>query len=238
MREDKLKKLLSIVIENYIDKWDPIGSKFLHSLEDTDYAPSTLRKYLNILEQEWLLYQPYHSAGRLPTVKWLESYMDTILAVPEEEKDPVHVDLHYARDDLRSIIETLGEYMDGAHLESIFFINDSLGFVAGDYSLIMKTETCGGEIIGDYPWHLFVTSTKEVENLNLEIYPNPTMDFIFIRNSKFVGSDYKIYTSDLKVVKYGKLLGDKIDLVDLPSGIYLLAVEYEHSNAIVKFVKK
>ena len=52
MKEEKLKKLLSVVIENYIDKGDPIGSKFLYSLDDTDYAPSTLRKYLNILEQE------------------------------------------------------------------------------------------------------------------------------------------------------------------------------------------
>lgn len=69
MKPEKLRELLNIVIENYIDKGDPIGSKFLYSLEDTDYAPSTLRKYLNILEQEGLLYQPYHSAGRIPTVK-------------------------------------------------------------------------------------------------------------------------------------------------------------------------
>ena len=52
MKEDTLKELLSIVVENYIDKGDPIGSKFLYSLDDMEYAPSTLRKYLNILEQE------------------------------------------------------------------------------------------------------------------------------------------------------------------------------------------
>lgn len=69
MKEDKLKQLLSIVIENYIHKGDPIGSKFLHSLENTEYAPSTLRKYLNLLEKEGLLYQPYNSSGRIPTVK-------------------------------------------------------------------------------------------------------------------------------------------------------------------------
>lgn len=118
MNDNKLKELLWIVIDHYISKWEPIGSKFLHSLEDTDYAPSTLRKYLNLLEKEGLLYQPYHSAWRIPTAQWLSSYIDTILALPEWEStdavDLVTFDLDYARNDLRSIVETLGEYMDGA----------------------------------------------------------------------------------------------------------------------------
>lgn len=118
MKDDRLKELLSIVIEHYISKGEPIGSKFLHSQEDSEYAPSTLRKYLNLLEKEWLLYQPYHSAGRLPTAQWLSNYIDTILALSQKETDDeindMDFDLDYARNDLRSIVETLGEYMDGA----------------------------------------------------------------------------------------------------------------------------
>ena len=136
MREDKLKKLLSIVVENYIDKGDPIWSKFLHSLEDTAYAPSTLRKYLNILEQEWLLYQPYHSAWRIPTVKWMEMYMDTILAVADEDHDHGHVDLDYARHDLRSIVQTLWDYMDGA---VVWFLKEDQYYYLGINNLIKET---------------------------------------------------------------------------------------------------
>jgi len=68
-QKDKLLQLLDVVIENYIDKGDPIGSKFLHTLDDVDYAPSTLRKYLNLLEQSGLVYQPYNSSGRIPTIE-------------------------------------------------------------------------------------------------------------------------------------------------------------------------
>ena len=118
MNDNKLKELLAVVIDHYISKWEPIGSKFLHSLDDAIYAPSTLRKYLNILEKEWLLYQPYHSAWRIPTAQWLSSYIDTLMALPEDETtveiDEVHFDLDYARKDLRSMVETLWEYMDGA----------------------------------------------------------------------------------------------------------------------------
>lgn len=120
MKEAKLKALLDVVIEHYIDKWEPIGSKFLHSLEETDYAPSTLRKYLNILEQDGLLYQPYKSAWRMPTVQWLESYLDGLIALPQKSREmqkqehQVPDDVTYARDDLRSVVETLGLYADGA----------------------------------------------------------------------------------------------------------------------------
>jgi len=38
-------------------------------LEDSEYAPSTLRKYLNQLEKAGMVYQPYNSSGRVPTVQ-------------------------------------------------------------------------------------------------------------------------------------------------------------------------
>lgn len=120
MNNEKLNHLLWIVIEHYIDKWEPIGSKFLHSLEDTAYAPSTLRKYLNILEKEWLLYQPYNSAWRIPTIQWLSNYIESIIADCSEEDswivtfNEMAFDLDYARNDLRSIVETLWQYMDWA----------------------------------------------------------------------------------------------------------------------------
>ena len=65
----KLLALLDTVIECYLDKGEPVGSKFLNSLEVVDYAPSTLRKDLNILEKQGMVYQPYNSSGRIPTLQ-------------------------------------------------------------------------------------------------------------------------------------------------------------------------
>lgn len=58
----KLLALLDVVVDNYINKGEPVGSKFLHSLEDAEYAPSTIRKYLNMLEKAGMVYQPYNSS--------------------------------------------------------------------------------------------------------------------------------------------------------------------------------
>jgi heat-inducible transcriptional repressor len=68
MENPKLVRLLKVVVENYISKGEPVGSKFLHTLEDNEYAPSTLRKHLNTLEKEGLVFQSYNSSGRIPTI--------------------------------------------------------------------------------------------------------------------------------------------------------------------------
>ncbi len=108
--DKKLLALLDIVIDQYIDSGDPIGSKLLNSLENIDYAPSTLRKYLNILEGEWLLYQPYNSSGRVPTVNGLAIYLDSYLAIQEEQQSQ---EVESARKGLRQLVEDLGHIADG-----------------------------------------------------------------------------------------------------------------------------
>ena len=108
--DQKLLALLDVVIDNYISKWEPVGSKFLHSLWDSEYAPSTLRKYLNVLEQQGMVYQPYNSSGRIPTVQWLVAYIENYLSQQEEE---VITEVINARKWLKYLVETLWALADG-----------------------------------------------------------------------------------------------------------------------------
>lgn len=132
-KNSKLMGLLSVVIDTYIDKWDPVGSKVLHSTEMTDYAPSTLRKWLNVLEKDGLVYQPYNSSWRLPTIDGLSLYMDEILNDNSEEdkwkqeKFDLAFDVQYARHWLRYIIETLWKVVDCAVVG--FIRNDEYYFL-------------------------------------------------------------------------------------------------------------
>ena len=103
---DRMSELLSVVIENYIIKWEPIWSKFLHSLEKLDYAPSTIRKYLNHLEQSWFVHQPYYSSWRIPTLDWIAIYLNTYINDPSQnDEEDVSLDVSQARYSLRSIFE-------------------------------------------------------------------------------------------------------------------------------------
>lgn len=108
--DDKLLSLLNVVIDNYINKGEPVGSKFLHSLGDTVYAPSTLRKYLNILEKSGMVFQPYNSSWRIPTVQWLSTYIEGYLAVQNDEKNSEVVDI---RKNIKFLVEKIGNLTDG-----------------------------------------------------------------------------------------------------------------------------
>lgn len=127
MFDAKLLSLLDTVIDSYIFKGDPVWSKFLHSLEDISYAPSTLRKYLNILEKSGFVYQPYNSSGRIPTIQWLSAYLEYHMADDIVNDASWEVDIIGARDDLKHIVEALGNITDG--VVAWFIRNDEYYFL-------------------------------------------------------------------------------------------------------------
>ena len=109
--DKKEEQLLELVIEYYIKYGTPIGSKSLDKIENLKMAPSTIRKYLNFLEKKWLVYQPYNSAWRIPTVEWIGVYIQNILSKPEPHNRDYLAKLQ-ERFNLRHFIEILGENID------------------------------------------------------------------------------------------------------------------------------
>ena len=109
--DEKLLALLDIVIDNYINKWEPVGSKFLNSLEEIEDAPSTLRKHLNQLEKQWMVYQAYNSSWRIPTVDWLKLYIENYL---KQMEDMQNLEVDNARQNMKEMVEMLGSLVDGA----------------------------------------------------------------------------------------------------------------------------
>lgn len=130
------------------------------------------------------------------------------------------------------------EFGKGAHLETIYFLNDSVGFVAGDYSLILKTNNCGGEIGDDYPWHIFTTATKQLQNQITSYFPNPattSLNFEMVTSQAY---NYTIYNLNGKEICTGKLIQNSIDISEMAKGIYLVKLEGLNSSSVIKFIKQ
>ncbi|MFK7808337.1 MAG: T9SS type A sorting domain-containing protein [Saprospiraceae bacterium] len=77
--------------------------------------------------------------------------------------------------------------------------------------------------------------TEEIENqfTQVEIYPNPSSDFIFI-DHQFSDADnlsYSIFSIDGKSLGSSKLVADKIDVSLFSKGIYFLQI-FENENLI------
>lgn len=82
------------------------------------------------------------------------------------------------------------------------------------------------------------TPTSEIQSLDeLEIYPNPSRDFLFIQNLPTEQMEYHILDSAGKVVGNGTLSGT-IDISKLLNGMYFLHMRDAQNNITVrKFIK-
>ncbi len=69
------QNLLKLIIENYIETAEPIGSKFLAENTDLDVSGATIRNEMRALEEEGFLTHPHTSAGRIPTEKGYKKYL-------------------------------------------------------------------------------------------------------------------------------------------------------------------
>src|SRR4030065_132542 len=80
---DRMKRVLEIVVEDYIRWAEPVGSRTISKKSNLNLSPATIRNIMSDLEEQGFLAQPHTSAGRVPTEKGLRFYIDSILNVHE-----------------------------------------------------------------------------------------------------------------------------------------------------------
>ncbi len=133
----------------------------------------------------------------------------------------------------------------GIPLNSVFFINDTTGFVSGSYSLIMKSNGIINGLPEDYPWRLAVNIDETgPSNTHIKIFPNPTDGILWFQqsNSTLPIKTIKLMTTAGRIVNIMKPASDnellQIDLSELAPGMYFIEVTHSNSNEILKVLKK
>lgn len=76
---DRQNKLLTTIVEQYINTAEPVGSKPLVQSGKFDLSSATIRNEMADLEEKGLIYQPHTSAGRIPTENGYRYYLENIL---------------------------------------------------------------------------------------------------------------------------------------------------------------
>ncbi|MDR3557472.1 MAG: heat-inducible transcriptional repressor HrcA [Syntrophobacteraceae bacterium] len=71
--------VLEAIITDYIETGEPVGSRTISKRSVMNVSPATIRNVMADLEEMGLLHQPHTSAGRIPTVKGLRLYLDSIM---------------------------------------------------------------------------------------------------------------------------------------------------------------
>lgn len=79
MLNDRKKKILQLIIEDYISTAEPVGSRTIARKYDLGISPATIRNEMSDLELLGYLEQPHTSAGRVPSAQAYRFYVDSLI---------------------------------------------------------------------------------------------------------------------------------------------------------------
>lgn len=79
----RARDIFRLVVENYLESGQPVGSKTLAGEGRMDLSPASIRSVLADLESLGLLAAPHISAGRMPTDTGLRLFVDGMMQVAE-----------------------------------------------------------------------------------------------------------------------------------------------------------
>lgn len=79
MLTERKEQLLRVLVEEYIESVQPIGSRALGELSGLDVSAPTIRNELRALEEAGYLMHPHTSAGRIPTEQGYRYYVHELL---------------------------------------------------------------------------------------------------------------------------------------------------------------
>lgn len=117
------------------------------------------------------------------------------------------------------------------------FLDDTLTYILvdNDQEIIFGVRSTSG---GDFGFHLIVnvnnvTSINELEDIKVNIFPNPTVDILNIESENI--KDVKVFdmAGKLLLIKAVNRKSKTIDVSHLPTGSYLLSA----NNKIIRFIK-
>src|ERR1700753_1430508 len=98
---DRKLEVLRAIIEDFISRNEPVGSKSLADRHNLGVSPATIRNDMAALEEEGLIVQPHTSAGRVPTDAGYRVFVDRLAGLKPlspAERRAIHTLLDGAAD--------------------------------------------------------------------------------------------------------------------------------------------
>ena len=108
MLDERKKRVLQAIIEEYIKTAEPVSSNAIMNCEGLECSSATIRNEMAELEKLGLLEKPHTSAGRVPSAKGYRFYVDELL---EDDKMTLE-EIKYVSDKLETKVNELEDIME------------------------------------------------------------------------------------------------------------------------------
>ena len=89
--DERKERILRAIIQDYIKTAEPVGSRTIAKNYDLGISPATVRNEMADLEDLGFLEQPHTSAGRIPSAKGYQYYVDTLQEFEDDAAEDIPV---------------------------------------------------------------------------------------------------------------------------------------------------
>jgi heat-inducible transcriptional repressor len=113
---ERARKILQHVVEEYVETGAPIGSRTISRRSGLALSAATIRNVMADLEDIGLLYSPHTSAGRLPTEQGLRLFVDGLLEIgnlTSEEREDIEAKCVGAGRSVNQVLEEASAMLGG-----------------------------------------------------------------------------------------------------------------------------
>jgi len=131
-------------------------------------------------------------------------------------------------------------YIDGCNPNYLHYSND---VVSGPFTSWTDELSLPAFLDSlQYCFDLVTTvNTKEIQRKSIEVYPNPSLDYVQLSTLEKPHVGYKIISVDGRIlldVPHAPQLQSEINLTSFSSGIYFLQVRYKEGEEYVRILKE
>ena len=108
---DRKRKILQAVIDEYIGTAEPVGSRAVSKIKELGLSSATIRNEMADLEEMGYLVQPHTSAGRIPSDAGYRFYVNSLMTryrLGMEAIENLHIELERRVSQLDKIIKKAG----------------------------------------------------------------------------------------------------------------------------------
>ena len=213
MLEERKKRVLQAIVEEYIKTAEPVSSNALINLEGLEYSSATIRNEMAELEKMGYLEKTHTSSGRVPSAKGYRFYVDELL---EEDK---------------------------ISLEEIKYISTKLETKVNEIEDITKIASSTISEITHYTTVSIGPSTEvqKIENIKFVLLSSRMIMAVILTDTGLIKEtiikfDEELTENQVETLNYmfnNKLKGEPITKIDKPLEKYLVE-EMQYSVKLIK----
>lgn len=213
MLDDRKKKVLQAIVEEYVNTAEPVSSSSITNNYELNYSSATIRNEMANLEKSGYLEKTHTSSGRIPSEKGYRYYVDELL------KD------------------------DNISIEEVKYISQKLETKINEIEEITKIATSTISEITHYTTVAIGPSTQDllIEEVKFVLLGPRMLMAIILTNTGMVKEtiikfDEDITEKQVETINYmfnQKLKGQPIEIIDAPLEEYLIK-EMKYSVKVIR----